>query len=432
MKEFAATADPAAEINKLEADEREARSHQVDLLSPRYFGESVAKLDAAKKRRGNGDDNADVLQTVAEGRAQLDKALEVARVSALSLEAVMAARSEALTAGADRFMAKDFKDADEALTSITKSVEKDDLKGAEAGRGKLKDQYLGLELAALKADKLGGTEKTVEAAIKEGAEKDAARTLAVAKKNIADTDAFITANRHDAAGIQAHSDTARISADRLLKITRDAKVTDNKDAEAIILEKEAAQKVTTAGEVALAKTQADLTKERGDVVALEAQKQGLASDKQGLEDDKAFTARLDSIKTRFSASEADVSQNGNKILIRMKSLDFPSGKAMITAANFPVLGKVQQAIQDLGNGLVTVTGHTDGNGSKAANKKLSQERADAVKAYLAASGKLLESNITATGEGDEQPIATNKTAAGRAQNRRVDVLIDANRSAMGH
>ena len=68
---------------------------------------------------------------------------------------------------------------------------------------------------------------------------------------------------------------------------------------------------------------------------------------------------------------------------------------------------------------VTIEGHTDSVGSDAYNKKLSQRRADAVKAYMVKKG--IDANrLTAVGYGEEKPIADNATKAGKAQNRRVE------------
>jgi outer membrane protein OmpA-like peptidoglycan-associated protein len=71
---------------------------------------------------------------------------------------------------------------------------------------------------------------------------------------------------------------------------------------------------------------------------------------------------------------------------------------------------------------VTVAAYTDNVGSDADNKTLSQNRADAIKTYLVSKG-VKESQITATGFGEEQPIADNGTAAGRAKNNRVEIKL---------
>ena len=72
---------------------------------------------------------------------------------------------------------------------------------------------------------------------------------------------------------------------------------------------------------------------------------------------------------------------------------------------------------------ITVVGHTDSKGSDAYNQKLSERRASTVANYLAENG-VPSQLIEAYGQGEKNPVATNKTAEGRAQNRRVEVTVD--------
>ena len=74
---------------------------------------------------------------------------------------------------------------------------------------------------------------------------------------------------------------------------------------------------------------------------------------------------------------------------------------------------------------INIYGHTDSKGADAYNQTLSEKRADAVKTYLVSKG-IVSSRLFAMGLGETQPIATNDTDAGRAQNRRVEFAITAN------
>jgi len=95
-----------------------------------------------------------------------------------------------------------------------------------------------------------------------------------------------------------------------------------------------------------------------------------------------------------------------------KSVVRPDGKRAIDEA----LAKLNGVDLEM----VIATGHTDSIGTERYNQKLSERRAAAVKAYLVSKG-IPASKITTIGKGESQPVATNKTAAGRQKNRRVDI-----------
>lgn len=104
---------------------------------------------------------------------------------------------------------------------------------------------------------------------------------------------------------------------------------------------------------------------------------------------------------------------------------FNTGSATLSSAGKAELNSLAAKIKQVGDGLksVQIEGHTDSSGSAAFNQRLSQKRADAVKSYLADQG-IDASKITAKGYGESQPVATNETSAGRAENRRVSVKVD--------
>ncbi len=101
---------------------------------------------------------------------------------------------------------------------------------------------------------------------------------------------------------------------------------------------------------------------------------------------------------------------------------FATGRATILSPSFPLLDEVADVLKTRLAMEVRVEGHTDTRGSRANNMRLSQARADSVKAYLV--GRDIDaSRMVSVGFGPDQPIETNRTAAGRERNRRVEFMI---------
>jgi outer membrane protein OmpA-like peptidoglycan-associated protein len=148
------------------------------------------------------------------------------------------------------------------------------------------------------------------------------------------------------------------------------------------------------------------------------------SEKQKLAAERAFNERFEEVQGYFRPDEAEVYKQKGRMVIRLKGIQFPVGKATLTPANYNLLSKVQRSIQTFDQPMgVTIEGHTDSTGSIETNMILSQERAEAVKTYLVANKTLPENKIRAIGYGPDRPLAPNTTAEGRAVNRRIDILI---------
>jgi OOP family OmpA-OmpF porin len=106
---------------------------------------------------------------------------------------------------------------------------------------------------------------------------------------------------------------------------------------------------------------------------------------------------------------------------------FDFDKAVLKPAGKASLDDLVSKLKDINLEVIIAVGHTDSVGTDAYNQKLSVRRAEAVKAYLQSKG--VEANRVYTeGKGEKQPVADNKTAAGRAKNRRVEIEVVGTRS----
>lgn len=106
-----------------------------------------------------------------------------------------------------------------------------------------------------------------------------------------------------------------------------------------------------------------------------------------------------------------------------EKIQFATGKARILSESFPVLDSVAQVMRDYPSLRVQVEGHTDSDGSDSLNLRLSQQRADAVRAYLVEQGRISPERLESIGYGETRPIDTNRTTDGKANNRRVEFRI---------
>ena len=104
---------------------------------------------------------------------------------------------------------------------------------------------------------------------------------------------------------------------------------------------------------------------------------------------------------------------------------FALNRADLNAASKENLAKFAAQMADLPETDITIYGHTDNTGSDAVNERLSKQRAQSVLDYLKSCG-IAEGRMTSEGMSYHMPVASNETAGGRAQNRRVEVYISAN------
>ncbi len=124
------------------------------------------------------------------------------------------------------------------------------------------------------------------------------------------------------------------------------------------------------------------------------------------------------------AAPAEVSQTWKTLLeekpVTLKGTNFEFDSAKLTGGADSQLNEVADFASTYQDAKLDVSGHTDSIGTDAYNQKLSERRANSVKAYLVKKGVAAD-RITTEGYGESKPVASNKTKAGRAENRRVEV-----------
>jgi len=189
-------------------------------------------------------------------------------------------------------------------------------------------------------------------------------------------------------------------------------------AQALVKQVEAAQQATQQAQQAAQASQAEAEKAKQQAQAaqteLEKTRQELAE-----REVEARRMRLQNELTKV----ANTTSNDRGIIVTLPGIFFDTGKTTLKPGAKSTLRKIADQLKNGEDIRVNVEGHTDGVGTEEKNLALSQRRAEAVRDFLVSVG-VPDDRVMAVGKGEREPIATNKTAAGRQQNRRVELVIN--------
>ena len=445
--------NPSAHVRGLERAMADARTNQLNLLAPTWFGRADASLKAAQKELAAQAEISKIAKYVADGKAQLRKANEIAVLSRSTLADVIKRREMARKAGATSL--KGYKNTENEFLRLTKEIERDNIKYARRNRERVAKAYRDLEIIAIKSNVLGEVRSTLKAAERSNAKKFAPKAYAKARQKLNATDAFISSNPYEVEEISRKAKDALFYARRAEELVQESKKIQTMNSEQIVLQIENILSKTTrqlsAPDMRDQKFDIQLDNITGSIRAMQENQKFLNSKieeldneietlkaevtnlegksreeqiaKERLEAEKRFNEKFQAIQAYFNKEEAEVYRQGNQLVVRLRGMQFPIGTAVIMPENYALLSKVQQALRTFDEPEVIIEGHTDSTGAADANEQLSQERAEAVKEYLIANKTLPESSLFAIGYGSSKPLMSNETAEGRAVNRRIDMII---------
>ncbi|UCH21633.1 MAG: OmpA family protein [Deltaproteobacteria bacterium] len=454
LEPIAKSENPTELVNRLDKDIANARKDQVNVLSPTWFAKAEMSLREAKQGIEQGDKISKILNSISQGQAQLNTANDKSKVARSNLAEVIKGRSLARTAGATELV-RDYAKVEENFLELTKAIEKGNLRYAKKNRAGVQEEFRRLELLAIKIRTLGEVRKLLDQARRNGDHKIAPKSYAVAQKRLEESDAFITKNPYKKEEMHEKASLALFMAQRVHEVARQSTKIEDMAPEQITLMFEEnlhkiAQKLSAqdmrnqpfetqveniVGTIAalqhdrtfmidIQKSQReeiDTLKER--LAKLAGQSQAERDAKERLLAERRFNELFNTVQGYFEPYEAETYKMGNQLVIRLKGIHFPVGKSVILPQNYKLLSKVQRSIRTLGDVDVVIEGHSDSTGSAELNEHLSEQRADAVRQYLVANETLTYDKIIAVGYGSIRPIASNKTAEGRALNRRIDLII---------
>jgi outer membrane protein OmpA-like peptidoglycan-associated protein len=441
-----------------------AEAANAKLLAPKNYERGLKEYRDAESALSRGRNIEVVRANAADATQYLRTATEKAELASTALAQVMKSRQDAANAKAPELSAEIWQKAQRKFADAIRLLERGDLKGSKRDDIEATSLYRDAELVAIKAQYLSETRRLLADADRARVGRYAPITLGKAKQLLSDAERELSENRYDTDLPRSLAQQANYEAKHAIYLSevvrrvRDKKLT----AEQLILQwEQPLQAISGVADAVPAMEEGPdrLTQEL--VAYFEAQRNHLQSLEQesaeneiriadmeeelralderlggATEERAALIQRLEAqarvkqqfeqIEKMFTSEEAYVFREGNKVIMRLVGLNFDSGASQLKSMNFDLLAKVEKAIDVFPRSELTIEGHTDSHGGDDLNQTLSQARAESVQQYMINAMRIPTYRLIATGYGETRPVASNETEAGRARNRRIDIVIKPN------
>jgi len=450
---------------------------RAEILSPANFNEGKEYFEKANSAYEGNDNLADIKEYLSEAVNYFQKSTSEIELMEVLFAETLTARDDALDAVANTYEKAMWEEAENEFREATHQYEKGNSDKAKEKGKEAYNLYRKAELAAIKSNLFNHARQLIAKAEDMKADKYAPKTLEKAKKSLEEGQAALETERYDTDRPRILAKNAEYEASHAIYLVNYINKMDDQDKEIEDLILKGESYLTQIGDV----TGITVRFDEGNSVAAEAissniillkdsifklshnlnicqrtsanqmkqiaaygqQIKAMGSEQQEqsadalrkqqiLENQIAYEQKVvqkfDEVFNMFDMNEANVFRQENDIILRMNGFNFDIGSAEVKPENYPLLSKVQKAINIFSESQIVIQGHTDSQGGDNTNLTLSQKRADAVKAYLVANmPDYNASNIESVGYGESKPIENNETKYGRSQNRRIDVVIKVKR-----
>lgn len=428
------------------------RKQNGEILAPENFKNAVKYFKRASEDYDSKDESLiEIKKNLERSREYALKAEEFVKLANVTLQKAIKARDDALNASAPMYAEDDWEESEKKLRQATVNLEDNDLEDAQKYGARAYDMYKRTELLAIKNGILNDARMQIRLAGEAGAEEICYHTFRDAQNLLAEAEELITSDRYAKEQAIRKARQAAYQGRHAVYLANTIKELSKKNEnwEYLILKYEeilsnlgALFNYTPAFDEGFDPAVKALM---AHIRNLKEEEQRLLEENNSLEDElnrlreteasvsaelkikRAREKKIEKVKDIFSPDEAEVVYLGDKLTIRLVGLSFQVGRAIIQPEYFSLLTKVERAIREFPDSYIIIEGHTDAIGNARKNKTLSEQRAAAVKEYLLANMELADDQIEHYGLGDQKPIASNKTAEGRARNRRIDVIISLDR-----
>jgi outer membrane protein OmpA-like peptidoglycan-associated protein len=449
-----------------EADAARAAAEAVNakLFAPKNYESGMKEYRTAEDLLDRGRNIEYVRANAADAVRYFKAATQAAQLAHTALAQAIKSRQDGANAKAPQLASDLWNKAQQEFVRAIQLLERGDLKNAKRREIEATSLYREAELFAIKAQYLDETRRLLADADRARVGKYAPITLGKAKRLLADAERELNENRYDTDLPRSLAMEANYEAKHALYLSEIVRQVRDKDltAEQLVLnweqplravagvadiqpnmqegpdhllaelldyfgnqanELQALQQEKAENEIRLADMEEEMRTMDERLGGATAERAALI---QRLEAEARVKQQFEQVEKLFTSYEARVFREGDTIILRMVGLSFDSGKSQIKSENFDLLAKVEKAIDIFPRSELTIEGHTDAHGGDDMNQKLSQERAESVRQYMINAMRIPTYRLIATGYGETRPVASNETEAGRARNRRIDIVIRPN------
>jgi outer membrane protein OmpA-like peptidoglycan-associated protein len=427
---------------------RNAQEQGAEYLSPTFFKQAMEDFKEANDYYINNESTRDIREKLTEAQRNCARALEVIKLAVITLKDPIIAREDAQKVEANIHAKELFDEAEEKFYNAAREVENDDLNDAREVGNEAEELYRKAELKSIKNNILGEARSLVQQANETEVEEYAPQTIARARALLNEIEDHLTNNRYATKDAGTKAMECVYQAKHAIFLAQEIKglKEDELNWEKLILQYEdiltgfatkfnespgyengmrAAIDLISAKIDELQNENKELNSENAllkeEYTAVKAQ---ASSSSEELAKKKEREEKFQKVKSMFSSREAIVVFDGENLVVRLHGLSFQSGQSVIQPEYFSLLTKVQNAIKVFPQKHILIEGHTDSRGNPQTNKRLSEDRAQAVREYLIANMGKDREEITSIGYGSAKPVASNETSDGRALNRRIDIVIN--------
>lgn len=422
------------QVASLDSAVKNAKAKNSALLAPEGYTKALDSWQSAMDAAHNND-SADAKEAATEGLKGINKLDRDTKSSKQILSLVLSVRNRAIAAGANSLQGEKLSKLDDDLKKTATLIEDGEIEKAKQRRPELVKAYTQLELEALKKGNADLAKAAIASAKQQGAKEYAPRTFAQAEEKMVLAVSILDADRTQTKKADREAKRAKWLAEQSAAITETVKNFDRRDytKEDIVLWHQS--QLNTINEPlggqlpfnerndnAVISLRDSITQLKAAENKVGKQLATTEKERQALvKRDRINKQKFDKVQAMFTKQEANVYLQRQNVLISAHGFQYPSGQSEIQTGNFPLAKKIIHAIKLFPKARIQVSGHTDSTGADNINKSLSKARAEKVGKFLIEVGDINSSRITTNGFGESRPLATNKTAAGRAENRRVEI-----------